>query len=61
LIRNALSHGNVSFDDDLTFSFWDKNPRDNNETGPTFLRMASTDLGHLTERFYFAVSDVVYS
>ena len=60
LIRNALSHGNVSIDDNFIFSFWDQNSRDKNETAATFLMMSSEHLGGLVNSFYYACSDVIY-
>lgn len=59
LIRNALSHGKVSIDDEFVFCFWDQNIRC--ERSATFLKIVSYGLGNLSNKFYYAVSDVIYS
>lgn len=62
LVRNALSHGNVSISGDFDFEFWDQNRRGKNpERDPTFLVITSQDLGNLCQQFYFATSDALYS
>lgn len=62
LVRNALSHSNVSIDDEFVFSFWDQKLRGKiKEPSATFLRMTHYNLGHISTQFYFAVSDVYYS
>ena len=61
LIRNALSHGNVSIDDNFMFEFWDQSMRGNNrEENSTHIFISNHDLGKLTTSFYYAVSDVLY-
>lgn len=65
LIRNALSHGKVSVDDEFCFTFWDQDERKQKgggklENDPTSLLLESEVLGALINAYYEAVSTIIY-